>query len=95
MYKKGDKSVVKNYRAVSLLPILSKLFEKCIYDSIYSFFETKGLFSPCRSGFRKGDSCISQLLSITHGIFKGFGANPPLDTRGIFLDISKAFDSMV
>ena len=38
------------------------------------------------------DSCISQLLSITHEIFKGFYANPPLDTRVVFLDISKAFD---
>ena len=35
---------------------------------------------------------MSQLLSITHDIFKGFDANPPLDTRGVFLDISKAFD---
>ena len=35
---------------------------------------------------------MSQLLSITHDIFKGFDANPTLDTRGIFLDISKAFD---
>jgi len=43
-------------------------------------------------GFRKGDSCVSQLLSITHNIFKGFDANPSIDTRGVFLDISKAFD---
>ena len=92
VYKKGDKSIVKNYRPVSLLPIFSKLFEKCIYDTLYSYFEFKSLFSSCQSGFRKGDSCIAQLLSITHDIFKGFDANPPLDTRGIFLDISKAFD---
>ena len=35
---------------------------------------------------------LSQLLSITHDIFKDFDANPTLDTRGIFLDISKDFD---
>ena len=92
IHKKGDKSIVKNYRPVSLLPIFSKLFEKCIYDTLYSFFETNGLFTSCQSGFRKGDSCTSQLLSITHDIFKGFDANPSLDTRGVFLDISKAFD---
>ena len=45
-----------------------------------------------QSGFRRNDSCVSQLLSITHEIFSGFDANPPLDTRGVFLDISKAFD---
>ena len=93
VYKnKGDKSVVKNYRPVSLLPIFGKLFEKCLFDTIYSYFEDNNLFSSCQSGFRKGDSCISQLLSITHDIFKGFDSTPLLDTRGIFLDISKAFD---
>ena len=92
VHKKGDKSQVKNYRPVSLLPIFSKLFEKCIYDTLYICFENKELFSSCQSGFRKGGSCFSQLLSITHDIFKGFDANPSLDTRGVFLDISKAFD---
>ena len=92
VHKKGDKSVVKNYRPVSLLPIFSKIFEKCIYDTLYCYFEDHNLFSTCQSGFRKNDSCISQLLSITHKIFKGFDANPTLDTRGVFLDISKAFD---
>ena len=60
--------------------------------TLYNFFEGNNLFSKCQSGFLKGDSCISQLLSITHEIFKGFDANPSLDTCGIFLDISKAFD---
>ena len=92
IHKKGDKDAIKNYRPVSLLPIFSKLFERCIYDTLYIYFEENTLFSSCQSGFRKGDSCMSQLLSITHDIFKGFDANPTLDTRGIFLDISKAFD---
>ena len=95
VYKnKGDKCVVKNYRPVSLLPIFGKIFEKCIYDSIYTYFEQNNLFTNAQSGFRKGDSCVSQLLSITHDILKGFDANPPLDTRGVFLDISKAFDKV-
>ena len=38
-----------------------------------------------------GDSCVSQLLSITHEIYKSFDCNPPVDIRGVFLDISKAF----
>ena len=94
VHKKGDKWKVGNYRPIYLLPILGKIFEKCIYDSIYSYFEQNDLFSSCQSGFRKNDSCISQLLSITHEIFKGFDANPPLDTCGVFLDISKAFDKV-
>ena len=47
-----------------------------------------------QSGFRKGDSCISQLIAITHNIYKSFDGNPSLDTRGVFLDISKAFDKV-
>ena len=88
----GQSSVVKNYRPVSLLPIFGKIFVKCIFDSIYTYFEENNLFTNCQSGFRKGDSCVSQLLSITHETLKGFDANPSLDTRGVFLDISKAFD---
>ena len=47
---------------------------------------------PCQSGFRKGDSCIFQLLAISHEIYLGFDATPSLEACGIFLDISKAFD---
>ena len=61
-------------------------------DVLYNYFATNNLFSSCQSGFRAGDSCVSQMLSITHDIFTGFEANPPLDTRGVFLDMSKAFD---
>ena len=45
-----------------------------------------------QSGFRPGDSCIYQLLAITHDIFLNFDSSPSLETRGVFLDISKAFN---
>ena len=47
-----------------------------------------------QSGFRSGDSCVSQLISITHEIYKKFDGNPSLETRGVFLDMSKAFDKV-
>ena len=92
VYKKNDKNIAKNYRPVSLLPIFSKIYEKCIYDALYSYFDKNDLFTSCQSGFRKGDSCVTQLLSITHEIFKSFDVSPSIDTRGVFLDISNAFD---
>ena len=49
-------------------------------------------FNPSQSGFRPGDSCIHQLISITHDIHKNFDINPSHEVRGLFLDISKAFD---
>ena len=42
--------------------------------------------------FISRDSCVHQLLSVTHEIYKSFDANPSLEGRGVFLDISKAFD---
>ena len=45
-----------------------------------------------QSGFRPSDSCIHQLIAITHNIFSAFDANHSLEVRGVFLDLSKAFD---
>ena len=45
-----------------------------------------------QSGFSLGDSCIHQLIAITHNIFTACDANPSLEVRGIFLDSSNAFD---
>ena len=50
------------------------------------------LLNPNQSGFMPCNSCIHQLISITHEMYASFDANPSLDVRGVFLDISKAFD---
>ena len=52
------------------------------------------LLNPNQSGFRPPDSCINQLLAITHEIFEAFDCNPTLEVRSVFLDISKAFDKV-
>ena len=52
------------------------------------------LLNPNQSGFRQSDSCINQLLAITHEIFEAFDCNPTLEVRSVFLDISKAFDKV-
>ena len=59
---------------------------------MYEFFTENNLISPNQSGFKPGDSCINQLLSITHEINKSF--DDVSEVRGIFLDISKAFDKV-
>ena len=50
------------------------------------------MISPNQSGFRSGDSCVNQLLAITHEIYKSF--DEWFQVRGVFLDISKAFDKV-
>ena len=94
VHKKESKNILKNYRPISLLPVFGKIFEKVIYNNLFSFFQENKFLWDNRSGFRSGDSCISQLIAITHDIFKYFDGNPCLDTRGVFLDISKAFDKV-
>ena len=65
-----------------------------IYNSLFNYFLSNELFTPSQSGFLPGDSCIAQLLSIIHEIQTAFNENPTVDVRGVFLDISKAFDKV-
>ena len=53
------------------------------------------LLSKHQSGFRPGNSCIYQLLPITHDIFSRFYYNPSLKNRSVFFDIRKAFDKVL
>ena len=93
-HKKEDKTLINNYRPISLLPIFGKIFERVIYNSLFNYFLNNKLFTPSQSGFLLGDSCIAQLLSIIHEIQTAFDENPTVDVRGAFLDISKAFDKI-
>ena len=61
---------------------------------MYSFLLEENLLNPNQSGFRPSDSCINQLVAITHEIFEAFDCNPSLEVRSVFLDISKAFDKV-
>ena len=92
VHKKSDKQILKNYRPVSLLPICGKVFERLIYNSLFEYFIENDLISPNQSGFKPGDSCTNQLISITHEIYQSF--DDGFEVRGVFLDISKAFDKV-
>ena len=94
VHKKNDKRLVNNYRPISLLPVFGKIFEKIIFNKIYNYLSTENLLNPNQSGFRPSDSCMNQLLAITHEIFEAFGCNPSLEVKSVFLDISKAFDNV-
>ena len=63
-------------------------------DSLFNYFVRNKLFTPSQSGFLLGDWCIAQLLSIIQEVQTVFDENPTVDVRGIFLDISKAFDKV-
>ena len=92
VHKKNDKQLVKNYPPNSLLPICGKIFERVLYNSLFNFLNQNDLISPAHSGFKSAESCINQFLSITHEIYHSMDEG--YEIRGVFLDISKAFDKV-
>ena len=91
---KKYKTLINNDCPISLLPIFGKIFERVIYNSLFNYFLRNKLFTPSQSGSLTGDLCIAQLLSIIQEIQTAFNENPIVDVRGVFLDISKAFDEV-
>ena len=74
------------------MPICGKIFERILYKALHNHLNDNFLLCESQSGFRCGDSCVNQLLSITNMIYSSFDKNPSLELRGVFLDISRAFD---
>ena len=72
IHGKGDRQTIINYRPVSLLPICGKIFERVLYNELFNFLLDNHLIFSKQSGFRPGDSCINQLLSINHEILSAF-----------------------
>ena len=90
VHKKDDEMKKDNYRPVSVLPAVSKVYEKVLYDQIYTAFNP--IMSANLSGFRKGHSCCSALLKMSQDW------RASLDNRetvvAVAIDLSKAFDSL-
>ena len=83
---------MENYRPASLLLICIRIFKCLIYNSLFEFFIANELIYSNQSCFKPGDSCIKQLFSITHEIYKSF--DDGYEVRGVFLDISKTLDKV-
>ena len=82
VHKKRHKHILNNYWPVALLPICGKAFERLIYNSLFEYFIENDLISPYQSGFKPGDSCTNQLISITHEIYQSF--DDGFEVRGVF-----------
>ena len=92
IFKKWDKQCVINYLPVSLQPICSKIFGRSIYNNKYNYLIDNNLISKNRSGFTRVESCINQLISITHDILNLL--DDGFEVRGVFQDISKVLDKV-
>ena len=92
VHKKYDKQLIKNYQPVSLLPICYKIFEKVIFNLFFKYLDNNDTLKSNQSGFLARWFLRTSTIIITHKIYKASDANPSVDVRGVFLDLSKAFD---
>ena len=93
LYKeKGDDFDFENYRPISLLSILSKVYERVVFDQVYDYFDSNNLFYKSQYGFRKGHSTEHALLELYDKILQN--VDKQRDPFAIFLDLSKAFDTI-
>ena len=88
----GERSTAKNYRPVSLLSVVSKVFEKLVNNRIVNHLEKCGLFSDFQYAFRSSRSTTVLLTVVSDRIARSFNRSGA--TRAVALDISKAFDSV-
>ena len=86
----GERSTAKNYGHVSLLSVVSKVFEKLVNNRIVDHLEKCGFFSDSQYGFRSSRSTADLLTVVSDRIARAFNRSGA--TRAVALDISKAFD---
>ena len=92
LYKSKDSSNITNYRPISLLSCLGKVFERCVFKYLFNHVREHKLVSMYQSGFTPGDSTTNQLVSIYHDVCTAL--ENQTDIQLIFVDISKAFDKV-
>ena len=92
IHKKNEVYLFDNYRPISLLPVISKVFEKIMHQQIFDFFSENGLLYASQYGFRKQHSTE---LAVTEFVDRVVCDMDKEDTPiSIFLDLSKAFDTI-
>ena len=92
LYKSGDPQLFNNYRPVSLLPTLSKVLEKVMYTRLMSFLEINDILIGNQFGFRRSHPSYMALMVMINEISQALDSGEHV--VGIFLDFSKAFDTV-
>ena len=92
LFKSGAKDQCCNYKPISLLSPISKIFEKCLYERLYSYFEKNKILSPQQFGFKQNSS-TSDAVRQLHNIHTE-NLDSKKSTCSVFLDLKKAFDTV-
>ena len=93
LFKKGDSTIPKNYRPVSLLPITSKILERVVYEQLVKYLEDNCILHPSHHGFRKNHSTTTALLEMYSSWVEAYEQDKV--TAVVLLDMSAAFDLVV
>ena len=92
IFKKGDQTSVNNYRPISILSPINKIFEKILYSRLLKYIDKSNILYKYQFGFRKKHSTEHALIELVDQIRLNMGGNQM--TCGIFIDLSKAFDTV-
>ena len=92
LHKGGSKEDLNNYRPISLLPLLSKIFEKVVYNQLYNYLDHFNLFSPSQFGFRRQRSTIQAVMDHLEFVYNNLDEGNTVIS--IFMDFAKAFDCL-
>ena len=92
LFKSGNRNLMSNYRPISILPTLSKIFEKLIHTRIYHFLDENQVLYNYQFGFRKAHSTVHAVQTAIHSVTKALDTT--YQCMGIFIDFSKAFDTI-
>ena len=92
IFKKGERDDPNNYRPISVIPSVAKIFEKCVCDQLSEYLNANNPLSHCQSGFRSLHSTLTALVdaanswsvNIDNGLVNGI----------VFIDLRKAFDTI-
>ena len=94
IYKSGNKHLFNNYRPISVLPSFSKLLEKVVYQKLSNFLENNQLLNKHQYGFRRKHSTIHPILHFIKHITESSNKPTKDNTLGVFIDLTKAFDTI-
>ena len=92
LYKAKSTEDCNNYRPISLLLTISKILEKLVYSRTVTYLDKHKLFYNSQYGFRKDHSCSDAIMELTSEILKN--KEHGMHTASIFIDLSKAFDTL-
>ena len=92
LFKKGDSSLLVNYRPISLLPTISKVFERVIHDQMYEYFNQFNLLAEQQYGFRKQHSTEYAAIKLIDHVSKEMEAGKT--PTSVYIDLSKTFDTL-